>query len=110
MSPFDIVFDRAVSFARNGDKRAFVLRAGGDLVALIEFYRELDIAMTRAGFNGRSSFLPHMTLLYDGRIIAEHEVETVRWTARDFVLLHSAPQKGRRQASYTELGRWSLQA
>lgn len=108
MSPFDVVFDRAVSFARNGGKRAFVLRAGGELVALIEFHRTMDAAMMRAGFNGRSSFLPHMTLLYDGRPVVEHEVETVRWTARDFVLLHSAPKAGKRQVSYIERGRWPL--
>lgn len=109
-APFDVVFDRAVSFARTGDKRAFVLRAGGDLIALIEFHRIMDVAMMRAGFQGRSSFLPHMTLLYDGRVIVEHEVETVRWTARDFVLLHSAPKEGKRQEHYIELGRWPLQA
>jgi RNA 2',3'-cyclic 3'-phosphodiesterase len=108
-SPFDVVFDRAVSFARNGDKRAFVLRAGGDLVALIDFHRAMDAGMMRAGFHGRSSFLPHLTLLYDGRLVVEHEVETVRWTARDFVLLHSVPKAGQRQESYIELGRWLLQ-
>jgi 2'-5' RNA ligase len=106
MSPFDVVFDRAVSFARNGEKRAFVLRAGGDLVALIDFYQAMDAAMMCAGLHGRNSFLPHMTLLYDARVVVEHEVETVRWTARDFVLLHSMPKKGQRQASYIELGRW----
>lgn len=109
MSPFDVVFDRAVSFARNGDKRAFVLRAGGDIVALIDFHRTMDAAMMRAGFNGRSGFLPHMTLLYDGRLVVEHEVDTVRWTAHDFVLLHSVPKAGQRQVSYIELGRWPLQ-
>jgi 2'-5' RNA ligase len=47
---------------------------------------------------------PHITLLYDKRLIPEHAIEPVRWTAGEIVLVESHVGEGR----YSFLGRWNL--
>ena len=105
---FDVVLDRAMSFNRNGRKRPFVLRAGGDIPALLALHEALGTAMKNAGLGRWASphFTPHMTLLYDHRIVMEREIQTVRWTVRDFALVHSLLG----QTRYVQLARWPLQS
>jgi RNA 2',3'-cyclic 3'-phosphodiesterase len=50
----------------------------------------------------KPQYEPHVTLLYDDRCVAEQAVDTVRWTVREFVLVHSLHGQGR----YVFLGRW----
>jgi 2'-5' RNA ligase len=102
--PFEIIFDRAMSFAGNG---AVVLRAGAD-VTFKSFHHMLGVDMKKAGI-GRwvtSRFSPHMTLLYADRMVPERLIEPVRWTVRDFVLVQSL--RGRGQTKYNHLARWPL--
>lgn len=104
--PFEVSFDRALSFYNKRGTRPFVLRAGGDIVALNAFHRVLGEALTRAGL-GRSvnrHFTPHMTLLYDRQLVEEHEIETLNWTVTEFVLVHSFVGQGR----HDHLARWPL--
>lgn len=103
---FDVVFDRVVSFWSRKSRRPFVLRAGGDVIALSAFHETLGVALGQTGLRASAHFTPHMTLLYDRLMVPEHEIETVRWTVRDFVLIHSLQGQSR----YIELGRWPLQA
>jgi 2'-5' RNA ligase len=108
MPPFEVVLDRAVSFARKNEKPPVVLRASGDVTPLITFHRFLGEAMKKAGL-GRwvvSQFTPHMTLLYDSRMVKEQAIEPVRLTVSDFVLVHSLVGRSR----YIELARWPLHA
>jgi len=102
---FDVVFDRVVSFWSRKSMRPFVLRAGGEVLALSAFHRTLGGVLGHAGLHVSTHFTPHMTLLYDRVVVPEHEIETVRWTVRDFVLIHSLQGQSR----YIELGRWPLQ-
>jgi len=51
-----------------------------------------------------SSFTPHVTLLYDGRVVTERLVEPIRWTVREFVLVRSLLGKTR----HIVIGRWPL--
>jgi RNA 2',3'-cyclic 3'-phosphodiesterase len=102
--PFELVFDRAASFAGN---RAFVLRAGAD-IAFKSFHHTLGIEMKKAGI-GRwvtSRFTPHMTLLYGDRMVPERSIEPIRWTVSDFVLVKSL--RGRGHSEYVHLARWPL--
>jgi 2'-5' RNA ligase len=102
--PFEIVFDRAMSFARNG---AFVLRAR-DCIALASLYHALGTDMKKAGIGKSvtSRFTPHMTLLYDDRTVAERAIEPVRWAVRDFALVHSL--RGRGANRHRHLARWAM--
>jgi len=65
--------------------------------------------MEDAGFsvNGvKSSYTPHVTLLYDSQRVVQQAVETVAWTVREFVLVHSLLG----QTRHIALMRWSLSA
>ena len=63
-----------------------------------------DLALKRAGHQPQPSGKPHMTMLYDERIINQHAVETVRWTASEFVLVLSHLGKTQHEL----LARWPL--
>lgn len=107
MPPFEIAFDSALSFPNKRKTRPFVLRAGSDMAALTMLHRTAGEAMARAGL-GRwvtRHFTPHMTLLYDRRLIDEHPIEAVGWTVSDFVLVHSLQGQGK----HIHLARWPLQ-
>jgi 2'-5' RNA ligase len=101
--PFDVAFDRVMTFR---GKRPLVLRGGDGLAALMAFQSVLGAAMTKAGLGRsvRSNFTPHVTLIYADRDVAEQAVEPVRWTVREFVLVHSLLRK----SQYISLGRWPL--
>ena len=88
MPAFDVAFSHTVSFGGG----AVVLRGGEGTDALVALGNGIGVAMMKAGLKPPSaqSKTPHMTLLYDrGSNVAEEPVEPLRWTAREFVLIHS---------------------
>jgi RNA 2',3'-cyclic 3'-phosphodiesterase len=106
MPPFEVVFDHAVSFLGRPRERPFVLRGGAGVVALTAFQQVLGTAMTKAGL-GRwvaPRYTPHVTLLYDDRVVDEQAVASVGWTVHEFVLVHSL--LGRTE--HVPLERWPL--
>lgn len=104
-SSFEVAFDRAASF-HNGGNNPFVLQGGDGLEALKAFQRDLGLAMARAGLGKLvdRSFTPHVTMLYDRRLVAEQEVSPIRWTVGGFILIHSL--LGRTE--HIPLARWAL--
>jgi 2'-5' RNA ligase len=104
-SPFEVTFDRAASF-HNGGNNPFVLQGGEGLEALKAFQRDLGLAMARAGLGKwvDKSFTPHVTMLYDRRLVAEQVVAPIRWTVGGFTLIHSL--LGRTE--HVPLARWTL--
>jgi 2'-5' RNA ligase len=105
--PFELAFDRAASFGkRRGSNNAFVLQGeGADVQAVTEFRRILGDAMRKRGLKPASSFTPHVTPLHDDQVVpAQPVAPTVRWTAREFVLVHSLIGEG----VHIVLGRWTL--
>jgi 2'-5' RNA ligase len=102
--PFSVAFNCVRSLSE-ADRPAIALY-GGDGDALTEFRRILGEALVTAGLRraAQSSFLPHVTLLYDERGVDFQAVEPIVWTVNDFVLIHSL----RGQSRYIELGRWPL--
>ena len=104
-SPFEVTFDRAVSF-HNGGNNPLVLRGDEGLEALKAFQHGLGLAMARAGL-GRlvdKTFTPHVTMLYDGRAVAEESMAPMTWTVSGFTLVHS--RLGRTE--HVPLARWTL--
>jgi 2'-5' RNA ligase len=107
MPPFEITFDRVVSFSRSPAKLPFVLLRGNEVPALTMLQRALGMAMGKAGLkvsHTKSSYTPHVTLLYDDHAVPEQAVETVAWTAQEFVLVHSLLGEHR----HVPLARWAL--
>ncbi|SFJ60296.1 2'-5' RNA ligase family protein [Caulobacter sp. UNC279MFTsu5.1] len=104
-SPFEVVFDRAASF-HNGGNNPYVLQGGEGLDALKTFQRDLGLAMARAGLGKLvdRSFTPHVTMLYDRRLVAEQALLPIRWTVGGFTLVHSL--LGRTE--HVPLARWAL--
>ena len=106
MSSFDLAFDRVVSFGGRSGNRPFVLRGGDGVAGLLALHRHLGAALQKVGLWRwvKPQYEPHVTLLYDDRYVAEQAVDPVRWTVREFVLVHSLHGQGR----YDFLGRWKL--
>ena len=104
-APFEIVFDRAMSFAGQPGNYAFVLRGSNGDSTLVAFHQALGEAMERAGIKLKAShYTPHMTLLYGDRRIAEQMIEPVALRVREFVLVRSLI----RRQQYVPLARWPL--
>jgi RNA 2',3'-cyclic 3'-phosphodiesterase len=105
-SPFPLMFDLAVSFNSGRGKRPLVLCPTSDLAGLFRLHLVLGEAMKRARIarHLRSRFTPHMTLLYDTRIVPELRIEPILIHVRDFVLVHSIVG----QQKHIELARWPL--
>jgi RNA 2',3'-cyclic 3'-phosphodiesterase len=124
MPRFDVTFDYVQKFGRSAKGGPFVLRGGADLAGLEALRHALAQALHHEGFDGAvmSRFTPHVTLLYDRKREAawdiempteslEHiepveSLEPVRWTVREFVLIHSLLGRTR----HIPLGRWPLLA
>lgn len=103
--PFEIAFDRAMSFVGRPGHHPFVLCGSDGVVALSAFRKALGDAMARAGFKLRNThYTPHVTLLYSDRLVPEQSIEPVAWTVREFTLVRSLIGLQR----YEPLGRWSL--
>jgi len=109
-SSFDMILDHALTFPRNARTHPFVLRPGGEIVALMELHGALGRVMARTGLNRwvDRHFTPHMTLSYDRQIIEERAVETVRWPVNELVLIYSLRGRGPGRNEHIHLARWPL--
>lgn len=107
-APFEMAFDRAVTFSGKPGHLPFVL-LGREPAPLMAFHAALERQMRQAGLGQgglQRRFTPHMTLLYGDHPVAEQGVAPIAWTAREFVLVHSLIGQGR----YIVLARWPLRA
>ena len=106
MPPFELAFDRVESFSTAPRNRPLVLRGGDGLIGLTAFQQALATPLkTTAVWRWmKSGYTPHLTLLYDDHSVPLQTIETVAWTARELVLVHSLVGQGR----HTHLGRWPL--
>jgi 2'-5' RNA ligase len=99
--PFDVAFDRVASFAGSD---ALVLCGGDGVDGAVMFHHALGLALRTCGIHTSQEFTPHVTLLYDVRRIEGHFIAPIRWTVREFVLVHSL--LGR--TKHIPLQRWPL--
>lgn len=106
MPRFNVAFDRAMSFSGRPANLPFVLYGDDGIAGLMVLHQRLGTAMRNVGLWrwAKPHYTPHMTLLYDTEHVAEHAVETVRWTVREFALVHSLHGRSR----YVPLARWPL--
>jgi 2'-5' RNA ligase len=99
---FEIVLDMAMSF-RQPRRHLLVLGTTRSVANIYELNRQLVVAN---GFKTRrSSFNPHMTLLYTDKFVEKQPIEPIRWMAHEFVLVHSFVGLGRQEIA----ARWPLQ-
>ena len=102
--PFDVLFDRSVSFRGKPGSRPLVLVGHDGLDPLKSFRRTLGVAMASKGlrFLAKKEFTPHVTLMYAEHDVEEHPIEPIGWTVNEFVLIHS-------MRGHVHLAQWPLQ-
>jgi len=103
MPPFEVTFDRLLSFGGPPTKHALVLAGSKDGNAELKLFQRLLAAELSNGRSANSKFTPHMTLLYD-REISEESISLLRWEVKEVVLVLSHVGK----TKYDHLGRWAL--
>lgn len=89
IAPFEVVFDKAISFANRPGNNPFTLQGGEGVSALIAFQQALGLKMAGAGLRPDKQFLPHITLLYDGQVVPAQAIAPIRWTVNRLVLVQS---------------------
>jgi RNA 2',3'-cyclic 3'-phosphodiesterase len=106
--PLPVSFDRVQSFAGSKTNRPVVMVGGDDLQSLKAFRSELFERLRWVGVRPKSGvdFNPHVTLLYDARVIDGEGIEPISWRADELLLIHSEL----RRTKYNILGRWPLAA
>lgn len=109
---FPLRLDRCLSFQRRNARRPLVLCGhNAGVTGFMELHRSLYGALDIAFSGGASarraapSVTPHMTLMYSPAVVAEHAVEPVGWTVREFQLLYNLRDS---PGPYRVLGRWTL--
>lgn len=103
---FDLGFDRLYSFARGRGPHPLVLGGGQGLEPVREMHAALADLLRRHGLRAPAGFEPHLTLLYDARVVPEQPQHVPGWVASELLLIDSLQGLGRHHV----LGRWPLQA
>lgn len=101
MPSFEIILDMAMSF-RQPKRYILVLGTTRSIANIYGLNRQL-LAAIGSKMRG-NAFNPHMTLIYTDRPVEKQPVEPIRWTAREFVLIHSFIGQGRHET----VARWPL--
>jgi len=106
MPPFEVSFDRTVSFSGGRHNHPFVLLGSAGVERLKTFRQMLGASMMRNGLRHlvRASFMPHVTLLFDKQNVDEQPTEPISWIVREFVLIRSLY----RRTTHIHEARWPL--
>jgi 2'-5' RNA ligase len=106
ISPFEVSFDRTMSLSKGRNNRPFVLVGDAGVERLKKFRQILNASMMRNGLRHlvRTSFMPHVTLLYDKRNVDEQPIEPISWIVHEFVLIRSLY----RRTTHIHEARWPL--
>ena len=95
-APFELVFDRVMSFAHKEDPPLVLCRD--------ENCASLDVLRRQLGADAAHSFKPHVTLLYDRKMISLQEVAPISWNVTEVLLIRSLIGRGQHEV----LGRYPL--
>jgi 2'-5' RNA ligase len=103
---FDMVLASASSFSTRNDRHPCVLLCPEERPPIHGLWRELGKQLMAAGLGRylRRDFVPHVTVLYDSRVLTPQAIEPVRWQVRDFSLVRSQPGRN----DYEILATWRL--
>ncbi len=106
LAPFDVTLASACSFGGARRQHPCVLLCQGEYATLHALWRELGTQLMAVGMGRhvKRDFTPHVTLLYDTQVLAPQAIEPIRWTVRDFALVHSLLGRGEHRI----LGTWNL--
>lgn len=102
----EVTFDHVKSFKGRPGNQPFVMVNPNGNPPLMELHHRLitELAKSRLADRGDFKFVPHVTLLYDHKSVAEQPVSPVTWRAHEVVLVLSHLGETR----YERLRSWSL--
>lgn len=105
-SSLEMIFDHVKSFKGRPGNQPFVLINSNGNQPLMELHHLLitELAKQKLASKGDFNFVPHVTLLYDGKNVPEQPVSPVTWRAREVVLVLSYLGETR----YERLRSWAL--
>jgi 2'-5' RNA ligase len=103
-SPFEIKFDRVLSFRGQPGNHPLVLVDGNHVNDGVRSLHGLLHAKFAKYVSSTPKFLPHLTLLYDKHEITPKPIEPVSWLVKEVVLVRSEVGA----TKYHWLGRWVL--
>ena len=103
---FDMVLASASSFSTRNDCHPCVLLCPEERPPIHGLWRQLGNQLMAAGLGRylKRDFIPHVTVLYDSRVLTPQAIEPVRWQVRDFSLVRSQPGR----SDYEILATWAL--
>ena len=103
-SPFEIKFDRVLSFRGQPGNHPLVLVDSNHVNDGVRNLHGLLRAKFAKYVSSTPKFLPHLTLLYDKHKITPKPIEPVSWLVKEVVLVRSEVGA----TKYHWLGRWVL--
>jgi RNA 2',3'-cyclic 3'-phosphodiesterase len=107
ISPFEIKFDRVMSFrGRTGNRAVVLLKNNHESDGIMCLYRLLCAEFAKLGFAASATpkFEPHLTILYDQQELTAKSITPVCWLVREIVLVLSEVGA----TKYHRLGCWAL--
>ncbi len=107
ISPFEIKFDRVMSFrGRTGNRAVVLLNNNHESEGIMSLYRLLCAKFEKLCFAASSAptFLPHLTILYDQQELTPTSITPVCWRVKEIVLVLSEVGA----TKYHRLGCWAL--
>lgn len=106
VAPFEISLLSASSFASREGNHPCVLLGPEGRQPVHVLWRELSNQLMAVGLGRylKREFTPHVTLLYDKRVLTSQAIDPIHWTVRDFSLVRSLLGKSRHEV----LGNWAL--
>lgn len=104
MQPFEVTLDRTANFSGRDGRSPYVLTVGYGKDKVTELHLLLAMQLRKMGIRFRSSYNPHVTMLYDRVRPPPHEIAPISWSVGEFALVHSHVGQSR----YTVLKRWPL--
>lgn len=105
-APFEMALASASSFSTRNDRHPCVLLCSEERPPIHGLWRELGNQLMAAGLGRylKREFVPHVTVLYDARVLTRQTIEPVGWQVRDFSLVRSRPARN----DYEIVKTWSL--
>jgi 2'-5' RNA ligase len=102
MSPFEIKFDRVLSF--RGSHAIVFLNDNHESHEILGLYRLLCAEFAKLGSASAPKFEPHLTILYDQKELRPKSIDPVCWLVQEIVLVLSEVGA----TKYHRLGCWTL--
>ena len=103
-APFEVAFNAAMSFKRPRSL-PFVLCGDEGVIGVAALQKQFSERL-KPIIKGGGQNTPHMTLLYDEKLVVRQPMEIVRFSVDSFVLIHSKIGQGRHEI----LNRWPLRS